>query len=131
MHCVTILTGHCYKFKANPEVSYYVSLKSLAYFMVAPTLCYQVMRCVFCEEHQPFLISYTCKSLLSKPRVLTFSQPSYPRSPCIRKGWVARQFAKLVIFTGFMGFIIEQVRFQHLALLFFLGNNHHPCVVTT
>ncbi|KAL1218347.1 Diacylglycerol O-acyltransferase 1 [Cardamine amara subsp. amara] len=59
----------------NPEVSYYVSLKSLAYFMVAPTLCYQ---------------------------------PSYPRSPCIRKGWVARQFAKLVIFTGFMGFIIEQ-----------------------
>ncbi|KAL0803017.1 hypothetical protein Bca101_058193 [Brassica carinata] len=61
--------------KANPEVSYYVSLKSLAYFMLAPTLCYQ---------------------------------PSYPRSPCIRKGWVARQFAKLVIFTGFMGFIIEQ-----------------------
>jgi diacylglycerol O-acyltransferase-1 len=61
--------------KANPEVSYYVSLKSLAYFMVAPTLCYQ---------------------------------PSYPRSACIRKGWVARQFAKLVIFTGFMGFIIEQ-----------------------
>ncbi|CAH8354825.1 unnamed protein product [Eruca vesicaria subsp. sativa] len=61
--------------KVDPEVSYYVSLKSLAYFMVAPTLCYQ---------------------------------PSYPRSPCIRKGWVARQFAKLVIFTGLMGFIIEQ-----------------------
>ncbi|CAH8381098.1 unnamed protein product [Eruca vesicaria subsp. sativa] len=36
------------------------------------------------------------------------SLPSYPRSPCIRKGWVARQFAKLIIFTGFMGFIIEQ-----------------------
>nr|AIU44413.1 diacylglycerol acyltransferase [Brassica napus var. napus] len=61
--------------KVDPEISYYVSLKSLAYFMVAPTLCYQ---------------------------------PSYPRSPCIRKGWVARQFAKLVIFTGLMGFIIEQ-----------------------
>ncbi|KAG7565835.1 hypothetical protein ISN44_As10g024600 [Arabidopsis suecica] len=28
--------------KANPEVSYYVSLKSLAYFMVAPTLCYHI-----------------------------------------------------------------------------------------
>ncbi|KAL9270401.1 Diacylglycerol O-acyltransferase 1-like protein [Drosera capensis] len=27
---------------------------------------------------------------------------------CIRKGWVARQVVKLLIFTGFMGFIIEQ-----------------------
>ncbi|CAN4084791.1 unnamed protein product [Withania somnifera] len=55
--------------------SYDVSFKSLAYFMVAPTLCYQL---------------------------------SYPRTPCIRQGWVARQFVKLVIFTGLMGFIIEQ-----------------------
>ncbi|GAV81410.1 MBOAT domain-containing protein, partial [Cephalotus follicularis] len=35
-------------------------------------------------------------------------QPSYPRSACIRKGWVVRQFVKLIIFTGVMGFIIEQ-----------------------
>ncbi|CAL1413986.1 unnamed protein product [Linum trigynum] len=35
-------------------------------------------------------------------------QPSYPRTPSIRKGWVVRQFIKLVIFTGLMGFIIEQ-----------------------
>ncbi|XP_022863632.1 diacylglycerol O-acyltransferase 1A-like [Olea europaea var. sylvestris] len=35
-------------------------------------------------------------------------QPSYPRTACIRKGWVVRQLIKLVIFTGFMGFIIEQ-----------------------
>ncbi|KAL9249919.1 Diacylglycerol O-acyltransferase 1-like protein [Drosera capensis] len=35
-------------------------------------------------------------------------QPSYPCSACIRKGWVARQVVKLLIFTGFMGFIIEQ-----------------------
>nr|UXO98203.1 DGAT1-2 [Orychophragmus violaceus] len=61
--------------KANPEVSYNVNLKSLAYFMVAPTLCYQ---------------------------------PSYPRSPCIRKGWVARQFVKMVILVGCIGFITGQ-----------------------
>ncbi|KAF9612615.1 hypothetical protein IFM89_002211 [Coptis chinensis] len=35
-------------------------------------------------------------------------QTSYPRTACIRKGWVTRQLIKLVIFTGFMGFIIEQ-----------------------
>ncbi|KAH0710117.1 hypothetical protein KY284_011544 [Solanum tuberosum] len=61
----------------NSEInySYNVSFKSLAYFMVAPTLCYQL---------------------------------SYPRSASIRKGWLARQLIKLVIFTGLMGFIIEQ-----------------------
>ncbi|XP_077210647.1 membrane bound O-acyl transferase (MBOAT) family protein [Tasmannia lanceolata] len=52
-----------------------ISFQSLAYFMVAPTLCYQ---------------------------------PSYPRTTCIRKGWVIRQVVKLVIFTGVMGFIVEQ-----------------------
>ncbi|CAL9232731.1 unnamed protein product, partial [Arabidopsis halleri] len=51
--------------KANPEVSYYVTLKSLAYFMVAPTLCYQVI--AKCINH-----SYTWKSFLSKPRVFSF-----------------------------------------------------------
>lgn len=35
-------------------------------------------------------------------------QPSYPRTAHIRKGWVARQVLKLVIFTGVMGFIVEQ-----------------------
>nr|AZM65204.1 diacylglycerol acyltransferase 5 [Vitellaria paradoxa] len=35
-------------------------------------------------------------------------QTSYPRTACIRKGWVVRQLIKLVIFTGLMGFIIEQ-----------------------
>ncbi|PIA64273.1 hypothetical protein AQUCO_00100033v1 [Aquilegia coerulea] len=59
----------------DAEYSYDVSFKSLVYFMVAPTLCYQ---------------------------------PSYPRTPCIRKGWVTRQLVKLVIFTGLMGFIVEQ-----------------------
>ncbi|XP_022732573.1 diacylglycerol O-acyltransferase 1-like isoform X2 [Durio zibethinus] len=52
-----------------------VSFKSLVYFMVAPTLCYQ---------------------------------PSYPRTPAVRKSWVVRQSIKLIIFTGLMGFIIEQ-----------------------
>ncbi|KAI3964196.1 hypothetical protein MKW92_031721 [Papaver armeniacum] len=52
-----------------------VNIKSLAYFMVAPTLCYQT---------------------------------SYPRTTCIRKGWVTRQCVKLAIFTAFMGFIVEQ-----------------------
>ncbi|KAK1315321.1 Diacylglycerol O-acyltransferase 1 [Acorus calamus] len=33
---------------------------------------------------------------------------SYPRTTCIRKSWVIRQLVKLVIFTGLMGFIIEQ-----------------------
>ncbi|KAJ9688095.1 hypothetical protein PVL29_014041 [Vitis rotundifolia] len=59
----------------NMDHPYDVNFKSLAYFMVAPTLCYQ---------------------------------PSYPRTTCIRKGWVFRQFVKLAIFTGVMGFIIEQ-----------------------
>ncbi|KAK3025789.1 hypothetical protein RJ639_041945 [Escallonia herrerae] len=59
----------------NPEYPHNVSFKSLAYFMVAPTLCYQ---------------------------------PSYPRTAHIRKGWVVRQLIKLIVFTGLMGFIIEQ-----------------------
>ncbi|KAJ6832399.1 diacylglycerol O-acyltransferase 1 isoform X2 [Iris pallida] len=52
-----------------------VSFRSLVYFMVAPTLCYQ---------------------------------PSYPRTASIRKGVVIRQLVKWIIFTGVMGFIIEQ-----------------------
>ncbi|XP_058001957.1 diacylglycerol O-acyltransferase 1 isoform X2 [Hevea brasiliensis] len=59
----------------NADYSCDVSFKSLVYFMVAPTLCYQ---------------------------------PIYPRTASVRKSWVVRQFLKLVIFTGFMGFIIEQ-----------------------
>ncbi|KAK7329674.1 hypothetical protein VNO77_23848 [Canavalia gladiata] len=59
----------------NMDYPYNVNFKSLAYFMVAPTLCYQ---------------------------------PSYPRTPYIRKGWVFRQLVKLIIFNGVMGFIIEQ-----------------------
>ncbi|TVU07910.1 hypothetical protein EJB05_41287, partial [Eragrostis curvula] len=35
-------------------------------------------------------------------------QPSYPRTTCIRKGWVIRQVVKCLVFTGLMGFIIEQ-----------------------
>ncbi|CAL0330296.1 unnamed protein product [Lupinus luteus] len=59
----------------NIDYTYDVSFKSLVYFTVAPTLCYQ---------------------------------PSYPRTPSIRKGWLLRQIVKLIIFTGVMGFIIEQ-----------------------
>ncbi|KAL1805230.1 hypothetical protein ACET3Z_028298 [Daucus carota] len=59
----------------NEDYSDQVSFKSLAYFMVAPTLCYQL---------------------------------SYPRTTSVRKGWVLRQFLKLVVVTGLMGFIIEQ-----------------------
>ncbi|XVE70628.1 hypothetical protein DITRI_Ditri10aG0086400 [Diplodiscus trichospermus] len=61
--------------KGNAKHSYDVSFKSLVYFMVAPTLCYQTR---------------------------------YPRTPAVRKSWVVRQFIKLIIFTGVMGFIIEQ-----------------------
>lgn len=57
------------------EFPYDVNFKTLLYFMVAPTLCYQT---------------------------------SYPKTAYIRKGWVARQLVKLIIFTGLMGFIIEQ-----------------------
>ncbi|KAG9152356.1 hypothetical protein Leryth_016734 [Lithospermum erythrorhizon] len=60
---------------SNDDNSYEVNFHALVYFMVAPTLCYQL---------------------------------SYPRTPCIRWGWVARHLIKLVIFTGFMGFIVEQ-----------------------
>ncbi|XVF88790.1 hypothetical protein PTKIN_Ptkin19aG0079500 [Pterospermum kingtungense] len=61
--------------KGSAVHSYDVSFKSLVYFMVAPTLCYQ---------------------------------SSYPCTPAVRKSWVVRQFIKLIIFTGLMGFIIEQ-----------------------
>ncbi|XP_008242379.1 PREDICTED: diacylglycerol O-acyltransferase 1 [Prunus mume] len=60
---------------SNTDIPQNISLKSLAYFMVAPTLCYQT---------------------------------SYPRTACVRKGWVFRQLVKLIIFTGLMGFIVEQ-----------------------
>ncbi|XP_068345354.1 diacylglycerol O-acyltransferase 1A [Pyrus communis] len=59
----------------NTEYPHSNNLKNLAYFMVAPTLCYQT---------------------------------SYPRTACVRKGWVFRQLVKLIIFTGVMGFIVEQ-----------------------
>ncbi|XVF35050.1 hypothetical protein REPUB_Repub18cG0111500 [Reevesia pubescens] len=61
--------------KGSADHSYDVSFKSLVYFMVAPTLCYQ---------------------------------PSYPRTPAVRKSWVVHQFIQLIIFTGLMVFIIEQ-----------------------
>ncbi|XVE97962.1 hypothetical protein REPUB_Repub03eG0064300 [Reevesia pubescens] len=61
--------------KGSLDHIYDVSFKSLVYFMVAPTLCYQT---------------------------------SYPRTPAVRKSWVVRQFIKLMIFTGLIGFIIEQ-----------------------
>ncbi|XP_062178916.1 diacylglycerol O-acyltransferase 1-2-like isoform X2 [Phragmites australis] len=35
-------------------------------------------------------------------------QPSYPRTTFIRKGWVIRQIVKCLVFTGLMGFIVEQ-----------------------
>ncbi|XP_062229053.1 diacylglycerol O-acyltransferase 1-2-like [Phragmites australis] len=35
-------------------------------------------------------------------------QSTYPRTTFIRKGWVIRQLVKCVVFTGLMGFIIEQ-----------------------
>ncbi|KAJ1439871.1 Sterol O-acyltransferase, ACAT/DAG/ARE type [Sesbania bispinosa] len=67
--------GEALPHTSDMECPYNVSFKSMAYFMVAPTLCYQ---------------------------------PSYPRTPSVRKGWVFRQLVKLIIFTGVMGFIIEQ-----------------------
>uniref|UniRef100_A0A0D9WDN8 O-acyltransferase n=1 Tax=Leersia perrieri TaxID=77586 RepID=A0A0D9WDN8_9ORYZ len=35
-------------------------------------------------------------------------QPSYPRTSCVRKGWLIRQIILYLIFTGLQGFIIEQ-----------------------
>ncbi|KAI7980146.1 Diacylglycerol O-acyltransferase 1 [Camellia lanceoleosa] len=67
--------GEASPVSSNLNYSYDVSFKSLVYFMVAPTLCYQT---------------------------------SYPRTACIRQGWVVRQVIKLVIFSGLMLFIIEQ-----------------------
>ncbi|GMQ06080.1 hypothetical protein CsSME_00050805 [Camellia sinensis var. sinensis] len=67
--------GEASSVSSNLNYSYDVSFKSLVYFMVAPTLCYQT---------------------------------SYPRTACIRQGWVVRQVIKLVIFSGLMLFIIEQ-----------------------
>ncbi|KAG5595923.1 hypothetical protein H5410_037155 [Solanum commersonii] len=103
---------------SDANYSYDVSFKSLAYFMVAPTLCYQLMLSGFGFGHRgldiiadklgtcnvpPTQVPVTLSTKAFRSRLL-----SYPRTPCIRKGWVARQFIKLVIFTGLMGFIIEQ-----------------------
>ncbi|BBN18538.1 diacylglycerol O-acyltransferase 1 [Marchantia polymorpha subsp. ruderalis] len=52
-----------------------ITVSDITYFMVAPTLCYQI---------------------------------GYPRRDIIRKGWVLRQSVKLLVFTGLMGFIVEQ-----------------------
>ncbi|KAK6944798.1 Membrane bound O-acyl transferase, MBOAT [Dillenia turbinata] len=71
----------------NMDCPYEVSFKALAYFMVAPTLCYQL---------------------------------SYPRTARVRKGWVVRQIIKLVIFSGVVGFIIEQY------ILPIAKNSQHP-----
>ncbi|KAK2991100.1 hypothetical protein RJ640_021564 [Escallonia rubra] len=71
----SVVKGESLSSSLNPEYPHNVSFKSLAYFMVAPTLCFQ---------------------------------PSYPRTDHIRKGWVVRQLIKLIVFTGLMGFIIEQ-----------------------
>ncbi|XP_066372927.1 diacylglycerol O-acyltransferase 1-2-like isoform X3 [Miscanthus floridulus] len=67
--------GAAYGNYVEPESMKDPTFKSLAYFMLAPTLCYQ---------------------------------PTYPRTTCIRKGWVTRQLIKCLVFTGLMGFIIEQ-----------------------
>ncbi|KAG2606660.1 diacylglycerol O-acyltransferase 1-2-like isoform X2 [Panicum virgatum] len=67
--------GAAYGNYVDPENMKDPTIKSLLYFMLAPTLCYQ---------------------------------PTYPRTTCIRKGWVIRQLVKCLIFTGLMGFIIEQ-----------------------
>ncbi|XP_021304831.1 diacylglycerol O-acyltransferase 1-2 isoform X2 [Sorghum bicolor] len=67
--------GAAYGNYVDPESMKDPTFKSLVYFMLAPTLCYQ---------------------------------PTYPRTTCIRKGWVTRQLIKCLVFTGLMGFIIEQ-----------------------
>ncbi|TKW22783.1 hypothetical protein SEVIR_4G250800v4 [Setaria viridis] len=69
------LKGASYGNHVDPENMKDPTIKSLVYFMLAPTLCYQ---------------------------------PTYPRTTCIRKGWVIRQLVKCLVFTGLMGFIIEQ-----------------------
>lgn len=54
-------------------------------------------------------------------------QPSYPRTTYIRKGWVVRQLIKCLVFTGLMGFIIEQVSlFTWFLMVFHL----HSCLYT-
>lgn len=67
--------GAAYGNYVDPENMKDPTFKSLVYFMLAPTLCYQ---------------------------------PTYPQTTCIRKGWVTQQLIKCVVFTGLMGFIIEQ-----------------------
>ncbi|KAF8652075.1 hypothetical protein HU200_063021 [Digitaria exilis] len=67
--------GAAYGNYVDPENMKDPTIKSLLYFMLAPTLCYQT---------------------------------TYPRTTCVRKGWVIRQLVKCLIFTGLMGFIIEQ-----------------------
>uniref|UniRef100_A0A0E0LCQ5 O-acyltransferase n=1 Tax=Oryza punctata TaxID=4537 RepID=A0A0E0LCQ5_ORYPU len=71
----SIEKGMTHGISIDPENIKWPTFKRLAYFMLAPTLCYQ---------------------------------PSYPRTTYIRKGWVVRQLIKCLVFTGLMGFIIEQ-----------------------
>ncbi|WVZ09755.1 hypothetical protein V8G54_014285 [Vigna mungo] len=97
----SIEKGEAVPNSVNMDYPYSVNFKSLAYFMVAPTLCYQVAVLSNCLEAQ------LC-GLHPHVFVVNMSEQSYPRTPYIRKGWVFRQVIKLIIFTGVMGFIIEQ-----------------------
>ncbi|KAK1266229.1 Diacylglycerol O-acyltransferase 1 [Acorus gramineus] len=54
------------------------------------------------------LVSYAHTNFDLRALSNSSKKQSYPRTTCIRKSWVIRQLVKLVIFTGVMGFIIEQ-----------------------
>ncbi|KAH1232202.1 Diacylglycerol O-acyltransferase 1C [Glycine max] len=54
------------------------------------------------------LVSYAHTNYDMRALTVSNEKTSYPRTPSVRKGWVFRQLVKLIIFTGVMGFIIEQ-----------------------
>ncbi|WVZ18648.1 hypothetical protein V8G54_005970 [Vigna mungo] len=105
------------------EHPYTVTIGSLAYFMVAPTLCYQLQLLLvfFYGENVLFTIFFAWSIGKEQEEDCNmFTMTSYPRTPSVRKGWVFRQLVKLIIFTGVMGFIIEQYMNP------IVQNSHHP-----
>lgn len=101
-----------YPIQSNPRCQ--MGPQQIAYMLF--TMYLQSDASLFCSTLQllnhaklNFLFGYT-QTVSS----LIFMQQSYPRTACIRKGWVIRQLIKCLIFTGLMGFIIEQVIYSYI-----------------
>ena len=88
-----------------------VTPQNLLYFMVAPTLVYQVWLCrpdraVICSSKVSIFKGCFSPSTCS-PGVLCM-QMEYPKTERIRKRWLLRRIVELVVYLGLMLFLVDQ-----------------------